>query len=135
MSAGTGIWHSEMNPSRDTDVHFVQMWVLPDTERVDPGYEQLDINAELAKGGLVPIASGRGHDRAITIRQRGAVLWGGPPDGGRDRPRARRPVRPRLRREGRRRARRRRALAEGDAVRLTPRGARSSPPARAAPKS
>ena len=77
MSAGTGIWHSEMNASRGEDVHFVQMWVLPDTERVDPGYEQLDINGELATGGLVPIASGRGHDAAIAIRQRGAVLWGG----------------------------------------------------------
>jgi quercetin 2,3-dioxygenase len=77
MSAGTGIWHSEMNASGTEDVHFVQMWVLPDTERIDPGYEQLDVNAELAKGGLVPIASGRGHDAAIAIRQRGAVLWGG----------------------------------------------------------
>jgi redox-sensitive bicupin YhaK (pirin superfamily) len=77
MSAGTGIWHSEMNPRGDTDVHFVQMWVLPDTERVDPGYEQLDINSEVDRGGLVPIASGRGHDAAIAIRQRDAVLWGG----------------------------------------------------------
>jgi redox-sensitive bicupin YhaK (pirin superfamily) len=77
MSAGTGIWHSEMNNSGTHDVHFVQMWVPPDTESIDPGYEQLDINAELDKGGLVPIASGRGHDAAISIRQRGAVLWGG----------------------------------------------------------
>jgi quercetin 2,3-dioxygenase len=76
MSAGTGIWHSEMNPQGDNDVHFVQMWVYPDTERINPGYEQLDINSELAKGGLVPIASGRGHDAAISIRQEGAVLWG-----------------------------------------------------------
>jgi len=53
------------------------MWVPPDTESVDPSYEQLDINAELARGGLVPIASGRGHDAAISIRQRDAVLWGG----------------------------------------------------------
>src|SRR6184192_430199 len=37
MSAGTGIWHSEMNPSGNAPVHFVQMWVLPDTERIDPG--------------------------------------------------------------------------------------------------
>jgi redox-sensitive bicupin YhaK (pirin superfamily) len=77
MSAGTGIWHSEMNPSPTEGVHFIQMWVPPDTERVDPGYEQLDINAELDKGGLQPIASGQGHDAAITIRQRDAVLWGG----------------------------------------------------------
>ena len=77
MSAGTGIWHSEMNPRQDRDVHFVQMWVPPDTPRISPGYQQLDINAELDRGGLVPIASGRGHAAAIAIRQRGAVLWGG----------------------------------------------------------
>ncbi len=77
MSAGTGIWHSEMNAAADSDVHFVQMWVLPDTEAVEPSYQQLDINAELDRGGLVPIASGQGHDSAISIRQRDAVLWGG----------------------------------------------------------
>ena len=77
MSAGTGIWHSEMNPQRDRDVHFIQMWVQPDTERITPGYQQLDINSQLDRGGLVPIASGLGHDAAIAITQRGAVLWGG----------------------------------------------------------
>jgi redox-sensitive bicupin YhaK (pirin superfamily) len=66
-----------MNPSGTDEVHFVQMWVLPDTEAVDPGYEQLDINGELDRGGLRPIASGQGHDAAISIRQAGAVLWGG----------------------------------------------------------
>lgn len=77
MSAGTGIWHSEMNNNGTEDVHFVQMWVLPDTESVDPGYEQLDINVELDGGGLVPIASGKGHAAAISLRQASAVLWGG----------------------------------------------------------
>ncbi len=77
MSAGTGIWHSEMNASGDQPVHFVQMWVLPDTESVAPSYQQLDINSELDRGGLVPVASGRGHDTAISIRQEGAVLWAG----------------------------------------------------------
>lgn len=77
MSAGTGIWHSEMNPQQTKEVHLVQMWVLPDTERINPSYEQLDINGQLDRGGLVPIASGRGHDAAISIRQRGAVLWAG----------------------------------------------------------
>jgi redox-sensitive bicupin YhaK (pirin superfamily) len=77
MSAGRGIWHSEMNPSGAQDVHFVQMWVLPDTESVDPSYQQLDINPNLDRGGLVPVASGRGHDAAIAIRQESAVLWAG----------------------------------------------------------
>lgn len=79
MSAGSGIFHSEMNATR-TDgqrgpVHFVQMWVVPDTERERPSYEQLDISAELAGGGLVPVASGRGHEAAISIRQRDAALF------------------------------------------------------------
>ncbi|MGH7232825.1 MAG: pirin family protein [Nitrospiraceae bacterium] len=77
MSAGTGIWHSEMNPRQNTDVHFVQMWVPPDTERVNPSYEQFDVNGALERGGLIPIASGRGHQAAVSIRQKGAVLWGG----------------------------------------------------------
>lgn len=77
MSAGRGIWHSEMNPSGRQAVRLVQMWVFPDTERIDPGYQQLDINKELGRGGLVPIASGKGRRAAISIRQKGAVLWGG----------------------------------------------------------
>lgn len=77
MSAGTGIWHSEMNPRNDRDLHLIQMWVLPDRERIAPSYQQLDINGELARGGLVPVASGRSHEAAISIRQRGAVLWAG----------------------------------------------------------
>src|SRR4051812_32992684 len=76
MSAGRGIWHSEINAGSEP-VHLVQMWVLPDSEGIDPGYQQLDINGELERGGLVPIASGQGHDAAIAIRQRDAVLWGG----------------------------------------------------------
>jgi redox-sensitive bicupin YhaK (pirin superfamily) len=77
MSAGTGIRHSETNPRGDSDVRFVQMWVRPDTESVDPSYQQLDVNDVLDRGGLQPIASGRGHDAAVAIRQRGAVLWAG----------------------------------------------------------
>src|SRR4051794_29444305 len=54
MSAGTGIWHSEMNPSGEEEVRFVQMWVPPDAESVDPGYEQLDINASWTRGASCP---------------------------------------------------------------------------------
>jgi redox-sensitive bicupin YhaK (pirin superfamily) len=75
MSAGSGITHSEVNPSRSADVHLVQMWVLPDTSGIDPSYEQLDVNDALAAGGLITVASGNGNDGAITIHQRNATLF------------------------------------------------------------
>ena len=77
MSAGTGILHSEMNATNGGEVHFIQMWVVPDEEKIRPGYMELDINSALDAGGLVPVASGRGHDAAIAIRQKHAVLWAG----------------------------------------------------------
>lgn len=89
MSAGTGIQHSEKNDSwgvdgerHDHDVHFVQMWVHPDTRAVEPGYQQLDINSELGplekgSGELVVVASGMDAHRdrrAIFIHQQHAAL-------------------------------------------------------------
>jgi quercetin 2,3-dioxygenase len=85
MSAGTGILHSEKNDSwrlrggeEHTDpVHFVQMWVVPDEPGVTPGYEQLEIDADLLRGGLVPVASGmpaHAGAAAIRIRNRYAAL-------------------------------------------------------------
>ena len=84
MSAGRGILHSEKNdayriePDRPReDVHFVQMWVLPDESGIAPGYEQLEVDDELLRGGLVPVASGmRRHDggAAIRIANRSAAL-------------------------------------------------------------
>jgi redox-sensitive bicupin YhaK (pirin superfamily) len=89
MSAGTGIRHSEKNDSwqlddapHDQDVHFVQMWMPPDTRSIDPGYEQLDITSELGpvdagSGDLVVVASGMDAHRdcrAIFIRQQHAAL-------------------------------------------------------------
>lgn len=74
MSAGTGILHSEKNDSgtrpgtiqAPEPVHFVQMWVVPDTPGIAPGYEQLDVTAELERGGLVPVASGMPRHAAAT---------------------------------------------------------------------
>ncbi|WP_440099340.1 pirin family protein [Streptosporangium sp. H16] len=84
MSAGTGILHSEKNDSwrlqgeRHTDpVHFVQMWVVPDEGGLTPGYEQLEIDAELLGGALVPVASGMARDAgrsAIRINNKYAAL-------------------------------------------------------------
>jgi redox-sensitive bicupin YhaK (pirin superfamily) len=82
MSAGSGIRHSEMNASATADVHFVKMWVLPDTPGIAPGYEQRDLNDSLGGGGLIVVASGQGHEGAITIHQRDAVLSVGRLDAG-----------------------------------------------------
>jgi len=75
MSAGTGILHSEMNASPDEPVHFVQMWVRPDTLGIEPGYEQADVGDRLDAGGLVAVASGQGHEGAVHLHQAEAVLW------------------------------------------------------------
>jgi quercetin 2,3-dioxygenase len=91
MSAGRGILHSEKNdawrltgadespdpvhsePVQPDPVHFVQMWVVPDEQSIDPGYEQLEIGDELLRGGLVPVASGMAkHDGATAIRIKNA---------------------------------------------------------------
>jgi redox-sensitive bicupin YhaK (pirin superfamily) len=81
MSAGRGILHSEKNDAwrltgadeNSDPVHFVQMWVVPDEQRIDPGYEQLEIDDELLRGGLVPVASGMAkHDGAAAIRIKNA---------------------------------------------------------------
>jgi redox-sensitive bicupin YhaK (pirin superfamily) len=76
MSAGTGILHSEKNDSwrlqgepHADPVRFVQMWVVPDEGGLQPGYEQLEIQDELLRGGLVPVASGMArHADAAAIR-------------------------------------------------------------------
>ena len=77
MSAGSGIRHSEFNPDPDIPVHLLQMWVLPDTPGIAPGYEQQDVQDLLDTGELVAVASGQGHPGAITIHQRDAVMWVG----------------------------------------------------------
>lgn len=85
MSAGTGILHSEKNDSwrllggeaHSDPVHFVQMWIVPDTDGIEPGYEQLEIDDELLSGGLVVVASGipaHANAAAIRIRNRHAAL-------------------------------------------------------------
>ncbi len=77
MSAGSGISHSEMNHSSTEPVHFVQMWVVPDTQGIEPGYEQKDLTDALDSGQLVLVASGRSDDAAVRIHQKGAAMWVG----------------------------------------------------------
>ncbi|MBS9533243.1 pirin family protein [Mycobacterium sp. M1] len=75
MSAGSGILHSERNESADEPVHFVQMWIMPDTPGRTPGYQQREVGAALDGGGLVTVASGSDPDAAITIGNANATLY------------------------------------------------------------
>jgi redox-sensitive bicupin YhaK (pirin superfamily) len=56
MTAGTGIQHSEFNPSQDNKVHFYQIWIEPEKRGLDPGYEQTYFPPEEKKGKLKLVA-------------------------------------------------------------------------------
>lgn len=69
MSAGTGITHSEHNPSDSEEVHLFQIWIKPEQAGVEPSYEQKSFEEEKKSGGLVLIASPDGRNRSVTIHQ------------------------------------------------------------------
>jgi len=69
MSAGTGITHSEFNPSKTEPVHFLQIWILPDTQELQPRYEQKAFPLEQRRGNLRLIAAKDGRNGAVTIHQ------------------------------------------------------------------
>ena len=69
MTAGTGIYHSEFNPSEAEPVHFLQIWLLPEALNLRPGYEQRSA-AELAAGGPLRLLTSRdGRDGSVTVHQ------------------------------------------------------------------
>ena len=69
MSAGTGIRHSEKNPSAEEDVHLLQIWIMPQEYGLEPGYEQKMFTADEKRGRLRLIASKDGRDGSVTIHQ------------------------------------------------------------------
>ena len=69
MSAGTGVRHSERNPSASNPVHFLQIWVLPERSGLAPGYEQKAFPETERRGRLRPLASPDGREGSITIHQ------------------------------------------------------------------
>jgi len=76
MSAGTGVLHSEVNPSRDQSVHLLQIWLLPDRRGLKPEYEQKAFPAEERAGRLRLVASPDGSDGSLTIHQDAKILTG-----------------------------------------------------------
>jgi redox-sensitive bicupin YhaK (pirin superfamily) len=69
MSAGTGVRHSEANPSADEAVHLLQIWIEPATLGIEPGYEQKAFADDDKRGRLRLVASPDGADGSVTIHQ------------------------------------------------------------------
>ncbi|MGC4006336.1 MAG: pirin family protein [Pirellulales bacterium] len=69
MTAGTGIRHSEFNPSADEAVHLYQIWLLPRAQGLAPGYEQKTFPESERQGRLRVVASPDGADGSLTIQQ------------------------------------------------------------------
>ena len=69
MSAGTGVRHSEFNASNANPVHFLQIWIMPDTQGLEPSYEEKHFSPEGRKGKLALVGSPDGRNNSITIHQ------------------------------------------------------------------
>ncbi|NEP00222.1 MAG: pirin family protein [Symploca sp. SIO2E9] len=69
MSAGRGILHSEFNHSHTQPVHFLQIWLLPDTKGQAPSYQQQNFGLAKEPGRLQLVAAKDGRDGALTVRQ------------------------------------------------------------------
>ena len=67
MSAGTGVRHSEFNPSTSQPVHFLQIWLVPDQNGIAPSYEQKYFAPDDKQNRLRLIASGDGRDGSVTV--------------------------------------------------------------------
>jgi redox-sensitive bicupin YhaK (pirin superfamily) len=80
MTAGTGIMHSEFNPSPSEPLHFLQIWIIPGRLGLKPGYEQKSIGSR-TRGKLSLVASPKGGDDVLTINQ-DVELYVGTIDGG-----------------------------------------------------
>src|SRR5487761_791552 len=74
MSAGTGVRHSEFNPSEKDPVHLIQLWIVPAVQHLRPSWEQKSFSLSDRKGRLLPIAvpagkSGNTSSTAVQIHQ------------------------------------------------------------------
>ncbi len=76
MSAGSGITHSEFNPSREEAVHFLQIWIVPDRLRVAPRYQQKNFSDSDKRGRLRLIISPDAEDGALGVYQDARVYAG-----------------------------------------------------------
>lgn len=76
MSAGTGVRHSEFNPSPDNDVHFLQIWIQPSARGIEPSYEEKRFATQEKRGRLRLIASPDRAEGSVLIHQDARVYAG-----------------------------------------------------------
>ena len=76
MSAGTGVRHSEFNHAKDSETHFLQIWLLPHTAGIKPGYEQKHFPASDKRGKLCLVADPHGTDGAVTVHSDARIFSG-----------------------------------------------------------
>lgn len=76
MSAGTGVLHSEMNPSSSEPVHFLQIWIRPSAEGILPSYEQKHFTPDEKRGVLRLVASQDGTQGSVRIHQDARIYAG-----------------------------------------------------------
>jgi len=69
MSAGTGVSHSEFNPSNSESVHLLQIWLLPRSRGLAPSYEEKSFSEDERRGRLRLVASEDGREGSVTIQQ------------------------------------------------------------------
>ena len=74
MTAGTGVQHSEFNASKTDPVHLLQIWILPEEERLEPGYEEKNFTGDEKRNRLRPIATRDGRDGSLTIHQDASIF-------------------------------------------------------------
>jgi redox-sensitive bicupin YhaK (pirin superfamily) len=81
MRAGTGVTHSEFNPSKTDPVHFLQIWIVPDRRGLPPAYGQKTIDPAALERSLVLLAAPDGRDESLPVRQDVSVWAARVPEG------------------------------------------------------
>lgn len=69
MTAGSGVYHSEFNPSSTDEVHLLQIWILPDTKGLTPSYGTLNLQGNYLNNNLLKVAAKEESDNLIYVSQ------------------------------------------------------------------
>jgi quercetin 2,3-dioxygenase len=75
MTAGTGVYHSEYNPSDTEEANFLQLWFLPESRNLTPSYEQIAYDQNAMKNALLPIVSNKASTGNIAFIHQDVTLY------------------------------------------------------------